>query len=450
MADFNSNGFTQAYFSSRGPTLDGRVKPDVSAPGVGITSAVAGTPNGYADLDGTSMATPFVAGLTLLMLDQNPALTPQQVKDKIMQTAIDWARGGNNQTTGTSGADIDYGAGRLDAYAALQSAGATDLHSAAPTSTRASRGHHPSAGAQVDFALDVTDTTFPIGATLIIPAITGGTSNSLDFDLYLFDHTGAEVAASEFTTRQEEIGFKPPRTGTYTLRVEVVPRHRRLLCRRLAPEGRASVRGPGARPRCASPAGAGLRRLREPEQLPRRAARPALMHAGAPGVAAAHHLHDRQGRGLRAPGRASRQRHPAADEADLRIAASATDVRKSSDGSDYAGKVILTTALRITDRGNGSSRTSPGRCRTSPSGFRVDCVATPDPAIGSGSSLNTTADTLFARLRPGGQARDRLHLLGRTAERRRGRMRISGRPPPPPVVWDGRRAGLPAPGRLSP
>ena len=57
MADMGVNGFKQAYFSSRGKTADGRLKPDVSAPGVSITSAAAGTGNGYTIFSGTSMAT---------------------------------------------------------------------------------------------------------------------------------------------------------------------------------------------------------------------------------------------------------------------------------------------------------------------------------------------------------------------------------------------------------
>jgi serine protease AprX len=115
MADLGASGFHQAVFSSRGPTADGRVKPDVSAPGVGVTSAAANSGNGYATFDGTSMATPFVAGLALLMREANPALTPAQVKDAVRSTAVDWGR---------AGADPDYGAGRLDGYAALKSAGA--------------------------------------------------------------------------------------------------------------------------------------------------------------------------------------------------------------------------------------------------------------------------------------------------------------------------------------
>ena len=124
MADLGLGGFYQYFASSRGKTADGRIKPDVSAPAMEITSAEAGTSTGYVDFTGTSMATPFTAGVALLMLDANPGLTPQQVKDTIAGTAVDWGRGGDNLTAGSSGPDIDYGAGRLDAYAALKSAGA--------------------------------------------------------------------------------------------------------------------------------------------------------------------------------------------------------------------------------------------------------------------------------------------------------------------------------------
>jgi outer membrane protein assembly factor BamB len=56
-----------ASFSGRGPASDGRIKPDVTAPGVEIWSAQGGTSNSYWQLSGTSMATPCVAGSAALV-----------------------------------------------------------------------------------------------------------------------------------------------------------------------------------------------------------------------------------------------------------------------------------------------------------------------------------------------------------------------------------------------
>jgi serine protease AprX len=219
MADMGQKGFSQASFSSRGPTADGRVKPDVSAPGVSITSAQTNTTNGYVAYSGTSMATPFVAGVALLMLDANRVLTPQAVKDTMRSTAIDWGRGGNNRTAGSGGADIDYGAGRLDAYAALKAVGASlSAPPAMPTHTLL-EGTLAGTGAQVDHKVAVTDVGFPIAATLIHPAVSAGAVASPDFDLYLYNPAGTLVARAETANRQEDLGFLPTATGTYTLRV---------------------------------------------------------------------------------------------------------------------------------------------------------------------------------------------------------------------------------------
>lgn len=88
MADPGELGFSLAPFSSRGPTSDNRIKPDVAAPGVSITAPKTGTTNSYITYSGTSMATPFVAGVAALMLDANPSLTPIDIKNKIIQTII--------------------------------------------------------------------------------------------------------------------------------------------------------------------------------------------------------------------------------------------------------------------------------------------------------------------------------------------------------------------------
>jgi serine protease AprX len=85
-----------ASFSSRGPTSDGRCKPDLLFPGVDIVAARAqGTSMGmvvsehYTAASGTSMATPHAAGAAALLLEALPELTPQEIKARLMGTAID-------------------------------------------------------------------------------------------------------------------------------------------------------------------------------------------------------------------------------------------------------------------------------------------------------------------------------------------------------------------------
>ncbi|MBI2251261.1 MAG: S8 family peptidase [Armatimonadetes bacterium] len=77
-----------AYFSSRGPTkFDKLVKPDNSAPGVNIMAAKAGSINGYVALDGTSMASPMVAGAVLLLKQVKPDIMPNLTKELLKKTA---------------------------------------------------------------------------------------------------------------------------------------------------------------------------------------------------------------------------------------------------------------------------------------------------------------------------------------------------------------------------
>jgi serine protease AprX len=199
------DGFKEAPFSSRGPTADQRVKPDISAPGVEVTSADAGTTNGYVALSGTSMATPFVAGVALLMLDQNPALSPAQVKQDLMGSAVDW---------GSAGSDNTYGAGRLDAYAALRATGAAISAPPATPAHLALEGAVPAVGSATDLALTVTGTQFPLAATLLAPAG--------EATLSLLDPSGTVVASSAFPSTdgfQQELGYRSAAPGRYVVRI---------------------------------------------------------------------------------------------------------------------------------------------------------------------------------------------------------------------------------------
>ena len=99
-----------AEFSSRGPTQDNRLKPDVVAPGVGICAAqydewLEGEEcnpevEKHIAISGTSMATPHVSGVAALILQANPNLSPLEVKEILHQTSIDLGENGPDNTYG--------------------------------------------------------------------------------------------------------------------------------------------------------------------------------------------------------------------------------------------------------------------------------------------------------------------------------------------------------------
>jgi subtilisin family serine protease len=147
-------GDVMAGFSSRGPTQDKTLKPDVVAPGVDVVSsgyAVGDFPApfvGFGPQSGTSMATPHVAGAAALLLDLHPDWTPDQVKSALMTTAskdvfLDTAQA-------VPAGVLDRGSGRID-LAAAANPGLTLDHPSLSVGEIA-------AGTQSTFTIEVTGT----------------------------------------------------------------------------------------------------------------------------------------------------------------------------------------------------------------------------------------------------------------------------------------------------
>lgn len=113
---------TIASFSTRGPTKNGRLKPDVSAPGVQIVSTYIGSDTKYSFLQGTSMAAPQAAGVVALLWSANPALIGNYDATYALLTGsakrISDVRCGDAENAPNN----LYGYGRIQAYDAVAQA----------------------------------------------------------------------------------------------------------------------------------------------------------------------------------------------------------------------------------------------------------------------------------------------------------------------------------------
>jgi serine protease AprX len=226
----HSDGAYLAYFSSRGPTLDGRIKPDIASPGVSITSADAGTSNEYVTFSGTSMATPFVSGTVALALQASPGWTVADIRNALEGTAAD---------RGVAGKDNDYGAGLVDAHAFVAAAAGSASDGAAfPTWSGLSASVADHGMWSGSFSIGSADLGVPIAATVIIEGapvcVELFVGSCLDYDwgpdleARLVDPTGAELDVSTCPLggecgngRQETVHAMPTVAGTY--RLEVFP-----------------------------------------------------------------------------------------------------------------------------------------------------------------------------------------------------------------------------------
>ncbi|MDQ3985704.1 MAG: S8 family serine peptidase [Actinomycetota bacterium] len=227
-------GFSLALSSGRGPTADGRVKPDVLAPSTDVTTTNLSSTY-YGMSSGTSVASPFAAGVAALALDANPSLITSgiacasddtsiecadgvidasmdmRLKHAITSTAVDW---------GITGPDNEYGHGRLDAYAVMQNV--TGLPGAGGPTNPAHTFFSGTlaSGGSVEHSISASTVEFPIAATLIMVDRAAGATTP-DFNLELVDPSGAVVAASrlDYNLRQDDFGFIPTATGIYKVRV---------------------------------------------------------------------------------------------------------------------------------------------------------------------------------------------------------------------------------------
>jgi serine protease AprX len=244
-AIFNEGGIGIAHFSSRGPTADERIKPDVAAPGWNVRAADFGTGTGYVNKSGTSMAAPTVAGAAALALEASATpLTNAEIKTLLENTAQDW---------GAPGKDIDFGAGVFDGRAFVGSAaGIADPEPMA----------FPTHEVIEDSVPDFGDWTYPFEVTdpdtaIMITVFNGGTwtcnwlsticvraSAGADLEAELIDPGGAvldlSTCSADFDTpcgvgevwsgqtmfydgsggRQETLIARPPLAlGTYTVRL---------------------------------------------------------------------------------------------------------------------------------------------------------------------------------------------------------------------------------------
>ena len=239
---WQSLGYYPAQFSSRGPTADNRIKPDIMGPGVTIMAAVPtlfgcqATPDScYTALSGTSMASPFVAGVAALMLQANPLLTPDEIRQIMFDTAV--------PRSPTAGKSNETGFGLLDAYAAVKLAedsNAVYEPTAYPTYSYGSGDLADNNTDIIEFDVDYLESPLAITLTitegepacaLFFATICLSYYWAPDIEMDLIDPIGILLMSSACPGfgdcgaigRQETVYVMPTELGTYELRIFPYP-----------------------------------------------------------------------------------------------------------------------------------------------------------------------------------------------------------------------------------
>jgi len=195
VAATNRNG-ARAPYSNYGTVVD-VAAPGGDANGYILSTLNAGTSSpgadNYAGYQGTSMATPHVAGVAALMLARNAALTPDEIESKLKSTAR--AFPGTCSQCGTG--IVDAGA----AVAAATTAGGPTISETESNNTIATANVISTTGTTVNGTMSAsTDSDYfvvqlPTGKTLSA-AMTPGLSTA-DYDVYIYNSAGTQLAAAE-------------------------------------------------------------------------------------------------------------------------------------------------------------------------------------------------------------------------------------------------------------
>jgi hypothetical protein len=149
-----------ASYSSIGPSADGRLKPDITAPGSGIASTFADLTQIYNTLSGTSMATPHVVGSVALLWSANPSLIGDydRTYQLLGQTAVPVTSDARFDSEFYESCHVSaspnniYGYGRLDAYAAVAATSVDVPWLSLPVAALSAIG--PAGSASVELTLD--------------------------------------------------------------------------------------------------------------------------------------------------------------------------------------------------------------------------------------------------------------------------------------------------------
>ncbi|WP_284618131.1 S8 family peptidase [Aquabacterium humicola] len=213
----------RAYYSNYGSIVD------VAAPGgdtrfssadgiLSTLNAGTGAPAGdnYAYYQGTSMATPHVAGVAALMLSKNPGLTPDQVESLLKSTARAFPA-----------TCSQCGAGIVNAAAAVAAAGdpgggGTTIAEVESNNSRSAAQVIPSTAnpATVNGTLSSSDTDYyavTLGAGKTLTATLTPPSTA-DYDLYLYNSAGTRIASSTRSTGLvDTVTYKNTGTGSITV-----------------------------------------------------------------------------------------------------------------------------------------------------------------------------------------------------------------------------------------